>query len=257
MSEIKDIFVGQKGIVATVHTNASLADATAVALEIKFPNIVFTAIAYDDSESVKYIDESNMANGLNKDDMTLLPTGPIQIDDAYYLGATGRFKGINIVISQDGVGTWILTWEYWDGSSWSSLSNVVDGTSNFMNKGLRTIVFDLPSGWETTDVDDQTDELYFIRARITTADADPNQQPLGAIVSLANISITGIITNSDAVPPTEIGDSSNFGEFTATIGDAVFEFKGTYFMRGLVTVGASGLFKGKTFTQPIKEDFGQ
>ncbi len=252
MAEIKDVFIHQKGIVATVLTNASLADATAVALEIKFPNIEFTAIAYDDSASVKYTDESNQANGISKDDMNLLPTGPIQVGDAYYIGATGRFKGIDFLISQDGVGTWILDKEYWNGSSWGTFSNIIDGTNDFMDKGLRSITFDLPSDWETTDVNDQTDELYFMRMIVATADTDPTQQPLGAVVNLTPVSITGSIVDQSAVS----GDA-DFGKFTATIGDGIFEFIGTYFMRGLITVGATGLFPGKTFTQPVKEEFGQ
>lgn len=258
MAEIKDIFVGQFGLVATVKTNASLGDASAVDLIIKFPDIDFTAIAYDDSASVKYTDESNRANGIDKDDMTLLPSAPIQLGDAYYIGATGRFKGINFDISQDGVGTWELDYEYWNGSSWGTLSTIVDNTNDFMEKGLRSIIFDIPTDWATIDINDQTDELYFIRIVVSTADTDPTQQPLGAVISLSPVSLTGTVTNPSA--QADRGDGlpdDNFGEFTATIPDGVFEFEGTYFMQAKVTVGSSGIFYGKTTIQPVKKLFGQ
>lgn len=252
MPEIKDIFVGQFGIVATVKTNAVLSDATATSLEIEFPKINFTTIAYDDSELVKYTDESNKANGIDKDDISLLPTGPIQVEDAYYIGSTGRVTGIDIEISQDGVGSWVLAKEYWNGTVWGTFSNITDGTNDFMDKGLRSITWDLPVDWATIDINDQTDELYFMRFRVTTADADPTQQPLGKIITLTSVSLTGSVTN----PSAAISTDANFGEFTVTIPDATFEFLGTYSTQSKVTT-ASGLFFGKVSPLPIKPRFGQ
>jgi len=152
MAEIKDIFVGDFGIVVTVKTKAVLSDATAVSLEIGLPDIKFTVITEDISETTKFVDVSNKANGVDKDDIPLLPTGPIQINDIIYVGAIGRYTGVDIEISQDGVGSWVLAKEYWNGTVWGTLSGITDGTNDFINKGVRSVTWTLPSDWATTDI---------------------------------------------------------------------------------------------------------
>ena len=252
MSEIKSLFVGQFGIVVTVETNASLSDASAVALEFYYPKIEFVAISYDGSETIKYVDESNKANGEVEDDMNLLPGTPVQINDVYYFGTTGRHKGISLDVSQEGVGSWALTWEYWNGV-WVSLSDVIDNTVDFTVRGVNSIVFTLPVDWIKRGVND-SEALYYIRARVTTDDVSPTTLPRGKIVKIQKVSITGTITNptAEAGPPPD----PNFGEFTLTIVDGTLEFEGTYLTQARVTT-ASGNFPGKVNPLPVKKEFGQ
>lgn len=248
MSEINDLYVGSFGIVVTVKTEASLVDVTLAALEIKYPKVNFTGISED---GITFVDGSNEINGLKDDDVSLLPSGQVDIGDAYYFGLPGRFNGINLDISQEGAGSWVLTWEYvqTDGT-WGALLSVTDNTSNFTVKGENSITYTLPTDWEKAVVNN-SESLYFIRARVTTADASPTQQPKAAIVNIAKNSLAGNITNSDAIA----GDD-DFGKFTVTIIDGTFEFEGTYFTQAKLTTDV-GNFLGKVVTLPIKKLFGQ
>lgn len=63
----------------------------------------------------------------------------------------------------------IVVWEYWDGSIWSLLPGVVDGTSGFtaaVSDG-QIVTWTDPGDWATTTLDGGS-SLYYIRARITT-----------------------------------------------------------------------------------------
>jgi hypothetical protein len=65
-----------------------------------------------------------------------------------------------------GVGTWTITWEYWDGDSWFSLSGVTDGTTGFTAAtGNRDVTFTVPADWAMTEVDDIVG--HAIRARVS------------------------------------------------------------------------------------------
>ena len=247
---MSDIFVRQFGIVTTVKTKVDLSDATAVALEFNYPKIEFTAIAYDDDATIKFVDESNKANGEKDDDMNLLPGTPVQINDAYYFGTTGKHKGISLDVSQEGIGSWALTWEYYNGA-WVALTAVVDNTTDFTVRGINSVTFTLPTDWVKLGVND-SEALYFIRARVTTADAAPTTLPLGQVVKVQKVSIAGTVTN-----PAAVSTDSDFGEFTLTIVDGTLEFDGTYMTQALVTVGAVGLFPGKVNPLPVKKLFEQ
>jgi hypothetical protein len=68
-----------------------------------------------------------------------------------------------------------IVWEYYNGSTWSSLSGIDDETSNFTKSGMRRVSWTVPTDWATTDINDVT--AYWVRARLSvtgtgTADAD-------------------------------------------------------------------------------------
>jgi len=131
------------------------------------------AIAYDGGV---YTDETTAANNTTTDDMTLLPASPA-VDDAYYFGYDYRTRKITLNISTAGVGTWTITWEYYNGSSWTALSNVSDGTSGFTASGTNNITYTLPTDWAKTTVNGI--EKYFIRARLSSF-TSITTQPKGA-----------------------------------------------------------------------------
>lgn len=95
------------------------------------------------------------------------------VDDAFYIGFTGgRATGIDwytsssfTPISSD---SHSVVWEYWNGSSWQSLPNLVDGTSGFTQKGQ--VTWDLPSDWTAynyTDSNGRNYPAFWIRVRLT------------------------------------------------------------------------------------------
>jgi len=131
-----------------------------------------------------------------------------------------------------------------------ALTGVVDGTGDFMNVGEVSLSFTLPTDWAKNVVNDQG-PFYFIRLRVTTADASPTIQPLANRISIGLESVTGTITN-----PTAVSGDANFGEFTASIPDGTFDLPGTYIFRAKLAT-ASGLFYGKSIAHEVKDDFAQ
>ena len=59
-----------------------------------------------------------------------------------------------------------LSWEYWNGSGWLSLRNVVDGTRSLLKNG--DVRFEVPKDIEATEVAGQ--ENFWIRARLVGGD---------------------------------------------------------------------------------------
>lgn len=130
-----------------------------------------------------FTDETTANNSAVTNDITLLPTSPA-INDAYYWGHSEKFNQLKLDISQaGGVGVATLTWEYWDGSSWTPLPNIVDGTNNYENSGINIVSWTDPSGWATTSVNSQG-PYYYVRARQNTGIIIAGTQPLGRKVKL-------------------------------------------------------------------------
>lgn len=92
----------------------------------------------------------------------------------------------------------VVVWEYWDGSAWSALSGVTDGTTGFTAGATdgQVLTFTLPSDWKKNTLN--AVEAYYIRARITT------------VYSTNPVYDQGFIT----------GDGFTVGEVIATLDDA-------------------------------------
>lgn len=117
------------------------------------------------------------------------PTAYInQRNDKLYFGKSQRFNRLTVDVATAGVGDWSFTWQYWNGSGWTSLTNLastaIAGSTaglNFKGVGTYIISFDLPANmalvnFRSTDPDDGADtefrdaSLYYIRALQATAD---------------------------------------------------------------------------------------
>ena len=99
------------------------------------------------------------------------------VNDAIYFGFTeGRFDQIVFYLNTPASGL-TLAWEYYNGKSWTALSDLVDGTSNLTQNG--TVTFAVPristspgNGWAPTKATSLATEFaksYYIRARVTRA----------------------------------------------------------------------------------------
>lgn len=251
-----DLFVGQFGVVVTVSTNADMSAAqTNVFLNVEKPDTDVCAALQDNGNVfTNYLRE---ANDKERDDVQLLPSGAIAVDDAFYVGFPGRYTGIDFDVKNEGVGTWIVVAEYWDGASWTAFVNPVDDTNNFMVQGINRWGWDMPTDWEL-DVVDNEGAFYFARFRVITADTNPSQQPLANQISIGKDTLTGTIVNATATnDPSDANYSTDYGKFTVTISDGTFDVAGTYFVQARVTVSTTGVFYGKTDTIIVKEEFAQ
>jgi hypothetical protein len=131
-----------------------------------------------------FTDETVAARNRVINDVSLLPAGSVVVNDALYIGSTVPFDGVEFTIDTPGVGTWVLTWEYWNGA-WITIPNVIDDTVAFTTFGKNIVSFPIPAGWITTTVN-TVGPQYYIRARVTTGDAAPTTDPLGSHITIAN-----------------------------------------------------------------------
>lgn len=140
---------------------------------------------YQDDGGV-FTDYSSAAeNESTRDDVVLLPVTPA-VNDAFYFGANYEFSKIGIVLSTPGVGTWTIVWQYYNGSSWSTLTFATQQVTDFTetsNEYLHNI-FSIPSDWATTTVNGSN--LYWVRARVS-AYTSITTQPLAAACYHGNL----------------------------------------------------------------------
>ena len=130
-----------------------------------------------------FTDETTANNSAVENDITLMPSGSAATNDAYYWGHGEKFNQLKLEVSQAAsTGYCILDWEYWNGSVWTALSNVVDNTNEFETSGLNVVSWDEPTGWATTSVNSQG-PYYYVRAR-NTGLPQAGTQPLGRKVKL-------------------------------------------------------------------------
>ena len=137
------------------------ADPTKVLLKSQ----VAAALAYTDDGGL-YVDETTPFGEATADDVEVLPATPA-VDDAFYVGeATNKFAQIEINETTQGAGTWTIVWEYWNGTAWTALAGVTDGTTGFTAAtGWVSVTFTEPTDWETCLVDGVN--AYWVRARVS------------------------------------------------------------------------------------------
>jgi len=193
--------------------------------EITWDTDISKAVA-DDGGALT--DETSAATDSTSDDITLLPATPAA-GDAYYIGNTSQFDKFDLTISTAGDGDWTIVWEYYDGSSWSALSGVSDGTNGFTTGGTNTVTWEAPPDWSETTID--STELYWVRAKVDTY-TSITTQPLGQEVLFGEEPSDGVefTVNYDCCAQTIRWDQSgdepvptNGSQFRATYDQQVYE----------------------------------
>ncbi len=123
--------------------------------------------SYDDSGS-SYVDNTDEANSV--EGTAFKPFGSTAAsDDVFYVGCDLKFYNVNLLFATAGVVAPGVTWEYYDGSSWTSFSPTDNSLSFTMNG---TVEFSALANWQKTTVN-SSDSLYFIRATIDGAFTTP------------------------------------------------------------------------------------
>ena len=120
-------------------------------------------------------DQTAACNNAALNDMTLLPAAPAA-NDAYYFIFDDPGRILTLLIDTPGTGnTLTLAWEYYNGTAYTALTNVVDTSDDFTIGGRNTVSWDMPLDWATAVVSGITG--YPVRARYT-AGAGTFIQPL-------------------------------------------------------------------------------
>lgn len=120
---------------------------------------------FEDASGPTFTDDTRDANDADASDAPMMPATQA-LNDATYFGHDAHTYGLNINIGTAKGGTWTLTWEYWNGSTWAALANVTDGTSNFATTGAQTVTWTMPVDWAKTTVDSAN--RFWVRARISS-----------------------------------------------------------------------------------------
>lgn len=132
-----------------------------VLVKVRNSGIVAAALQDDGGSFTNYTNDARDKTGTN--DVVILPAVPA-VDDAFYVGGLTKFGQILINVTVAGT-TYVIAWEYWNGSTWSALG-VTDSSSSFHLSGWQKITFVVPSNWSASTVF-ALGPYYYVRARVT------------------------------------------------------------------------------------------
>ncbi len=128
----------------------------------------FTRVYQVVDASSTFVDETTDINSAGDGDVALFPSSEA-VGDYCAFGMDGRVAQItfNYANGTAGVGG-TVTWEYWNGTTWAALSDVVDATAGFTTAAADdlTVTWTVPAAWKTTTLN-STEELYYVRADVT------------------------------------------------------------------------------------------
>lgn len=183
----------------------------------------------DSDGGPSYVDETADLNDVGASDVALFPAGAGG-DDAFYFGLDRKFTSIAMTVGTAGTGTYTVDWHYWDGSAWTAVPNLTDGTTGFKTIGVNNVTFDMPTDWESTAVN--SIDRFYIRAQRDggTVTADP----LGSFATaneVAAFAVATVILDRD----TAVGPYK-----TILDGDTISkQFPGASHMRITATLGGT------------------
>lgn len=161
----------------------------------------FSQVWQEDDSGGTFVDETTDANDVGANDWAFFPAGA-GVDDRCYFGASTRFNRISIDVGTAGTGTYtIASWEYWDGTAWTALTNVTDNTTDLKTAGVNLVDFDFPVDWAATKVNTDTTDHYYIRA--VRDGGTVTLDPLGDEGDVhSSEEATGVITSTTGSNPT-------------------------------------------------------
>lgn len=121
-----------------------------------------------DDSSQNFVDESEDFLDAGTADWTVFPTTEAVADYAAFgQGQTFTSMTLDNTGGTAGVGG-TVAWEYWNGTAWTALSGLSDGTSSFTAgpSSGQVVSWTLPTDWARTSIGGSL-PLYYVRARIT------------------------------------------------------------------------------------------
>ena len=129
----------------------------------------FSRVWQVDASVPTYVDETTDANDSGNADWTLFPASEA-VNDYAAFGYTAPFSKLVFDYANGTAGAGgAVDWEYWDGNSWESVSDLTDNTTGFTATAADNLSasWTVPTDWEVRSIGGSS-PLYYIRARITT-----------------------------------------------------------------------------------------
>jgi len=126
-----------------------------------------------------YADFTAAANNATVNDVWVMDN-PALLNDAFYIGLSEPFGGMDIKYSTAGVGTWTVIWEYYNGFSWATLQDVSDGTSGYTAMAdTYSVTFTIPTDWGKVSVNSIS--KYWVRSRVSVAGSTTTQPKIDQV----------------------------------------------------------------------------
>jgi len=181
-----------------------------------------------------YVDESATWAEATGDDVEVLPATPAAEDAAYFGHATATFAKISANITTaavDLVAT--IAWEYWNGTAWTALTGLTDGTTGWTaTTGFKDVTFTEPTDWAKCTVDGIN--AYWIRSRVSAFTSITTAPQVGQ----GYITPTGGVYVDDTTDFTDAGADDVDGlPIVPTVGDGLVIGYGEKFCKIKVTTG--------------------
>ncbi len=108
-------------------------------------------------------DETTACNNATTGDMTL----PTAVNEIYEFAFDNQARHLWVNVDTAAVASWTVEWQHYNGSTYVALSNVTDGTNEFVIAGLNRVNWDFPiaGSWPESTLHSITG--YWMRAEVT------------------------------------------------------------------------------------------
>lgn len=150
---------GPNGYDETILGGTQTVDQIGASLADKISGLPLAAGILDDNGV--FTNDTTDLNDADAGDVALFPATPVAGEDRFLFGRTTPFKKLVVDVGTAGTGTYVLSWEYWNGSAWTALSGVV-GT-DFKATGRRSLSFTPPTDWVANTINLQG-PFFYVRA---------------------------------------------------------------------------------------------
>jgi hypothetical protein len=117
--------------------------------------------------------ETTAAHNSTENDLTL----PTALNENYEFALDHQARTVELDIDTPTDANWTVTWQYYDGSSWTAFSNVEDRTIGFTVLGPNNVQWDIPADWTRQTL--HATAGFWLRARVTAVAVAPTTNPLG------------------------------------------------------------------------------
>lgn len=121
---------------------------------------------YDNTTGWTSGDMTAAFNSAATADWWFTSASPCAVNDAVYFGHTSPFNSIQVLCSTAGAGAQTWVWEYYNGSTWSTLTTLNNGLIIAMSIGIHNLNFNPPANWASADPGCGT-AGYYVRCRIS------------------------------------------------------------------------------------------
>ena len=140
-------------------TGAPTLSGTVGDLTNVFSHCLVIGKVFSTANDTSFTDNTNNARLSDASGFLMFPT-PATADRTYF-GSSAQFKNLTFAFITAGSSA-TYVWEYWNGTTWSTLT-VTDGTTSFTQAG--SVTWTVPGNWATTSVNAST--MYWVRVRFT------------------------------------------------------------------------------------------